>query len=137
MGFLGFVLSDWWGTESAIGATRAGLDLEMPGRPFEELPAADSLPDAIDPARIELPATLPDMHEGGLFGDPLREALEADDVSEEEIDEKARRILRAMDRFGLLDGDEATNERNGRTANSIRPTTATSLVGLPVRVSSY
>jgi beta-glucosidase len=105
-GFSGFVLSDWWGTESAIGATRAGLDLEMPGVPFEELPAAEALPDAIDPAAIPFPATLPDMHEGGLFGDPLRKALANGEISEEELDEKAGRILRTMARFGLLDGDE-------------------------------
>ena len=114
--FSGFVVSDWWGTESAVGAARAGLDLEMPGVPFEELPAAEALPEAIDPAGIEFPATLPNMHEGGLFGDPLRDALVDGAVSESgsegSIDEKVRRILRTMDRFGLLDGDEAGNERS-------------------------
>jgi beta-glucosidase len=114
-GFSGFVVSDWWGTESAIGAAHGGFDLEMPGVPFEELPAAEALPDAIDPAAIPFPATLPDMHEGGLFGDPLRKALADGEISEEELDEKASRILRTMARFGLLDGDETGKKREDRS----------------------
>ena len=31
-GFDGFVISDWFGTQSTVAAANAGLDLEMPGR---------------------------------------------------------------------------------------------------------
>jgi beta-glucosidase len=102
-GFDGYVVSDWWGTESTVGAAEAGLDLEMPGAPFEELPPADALPDGVDPATIEFPDALPAMHEGGLFAEPLRDAVESGVVDEALVDEKVGRILRTMDRFGLFD----------------------------------
>ena len=34
-GFDGVVMSDWYGTHSAVASLRAGLDLEMPGPPRE------------------------------------------------------------------------------------------------------
>jgi beta-glucosidase len=102
-GFDGFVVSDWWGTESTVGAANAGLDVEMPGVPFTDL--YEEAPDDLDPAAIDIPETLPAMDENGLFGDPLREAIENGDVDEATIDEKVRRLLRTMDRFGMLDGD--------------------------------
>ena len=37
-GFDGFVVSDWFGTKSTIGAANAGLDLEMPGPPQQRGP---------------------------------------------------------------------------------------------------
>ncbi|WP_336344245.1 beta-glucosidase family protein [Halalkalicoccus ordinarius] len=104
-GFGGYVVSDWWGTESTVGAAEAGLDLEMPGAPFEELPPAEALSDDVDPATIEFPDALPAMHEGGLFGEPLREAVESRAVDEALVDEKVGRLLRTMDRFGLFDDD--------------------------------
>jgi beta-glucosidase len=38
-GFDGVVISDWFGTHSAVASVRAGLDLEMPGPPRERGPA--------------------------------------------------------------------------------------------------
>ena len=38
-GFDGVVVSDWFGTHSAVESLRAGLDLEMPGPPRERGPA--------------------------------------------------------------------------------------------------
>jgi beta-glucosidase len=102
-GFDGFVVSDWWGTESTVGAASAGLDVEMPGIPFTDL--FEEAPDDVDPAAIDLPETLPAMDDGGLFGEPLREAVENGDVDEATIDEKVHRLLRTMDRFGMLDGN--------------------------------
>lgn len=106
-GFDGFVVSDWWGTESSIGAASAGLDVEMPGigTPYEDV-LSGVLPDDADPETIELPDILPAMDEGGLFGEPLREAVETGEIDEAIIDEKVRRLLRTMDRFGILDGDD-------------------------------
>ncbi len=37
-GFDGFVVSDWYGTKSTVGAALAGLDLEMPGPPLQRGP---------------------------------------------------------------------------------------------------
>lgn len=101
--FDGFVVSDWWGTESTVGAASAGLDVEMPGVSFADR-QSEELPDDTDPEDIDFPETLPDMHEGGLFGEPLREAIEVGDVDEETINEKVRRLLETMERFGILDG---------------------------------
>ena len=36
-GFSGYVVSDWFGTESVVGTARNGLDLQMPGISAEEL----------------------------------------------------------------------------------------------------
>ena len=38
-GFDGVVVSDWFGTHSAVESLRAGLDVEMPGPPRERGPA--------------------------------------------------------------------------------------------------
>jgi beta-glucosidase len=103
--FDGFVVSDWWGTESTVGAATAGLDVEMPGdtNPYDDLLSGNSSePDA---ASIELPHG---MGEGALFGEPLREAVENGDVDEATIDEKVRRLLRTRDHFGHFD-DERTD----------------------------
>lgn len=103
--FDGFVVSDWWGTESTVGAATAGLDVEMPGDtdPYDDLLSGDS--DGADTASIELPHG---MGEGALFGEPLREAIESGDIDEATIDEKVRRLLRTRDRFGHFD-DERTD----------------------------
>ena len=114
-GFEGFVMSDWYGTESTIGAARAGLDVEMPGVPFAETAAAGNLPAGVDPAAIDFPDTLPAMHEGGLFGDPLRDAIEAGEVDAATVDDKAARVLGTMDRFGLLDRADERPERGKRS----------------------
>ncbi len=112
-GFDGFVMSDWWGTESSVGAARAGLDVEMPGVTFEERATAERLPEDVDPADVEFPETLPDMHEGGLFGEPLRDAIESGAVDESVVDGKVRRVLETMARFGLLGADSDGGRRGG------------------------
>ena len=86
--FSGFVVSDWWGTESTVGAATAGLDVEMPGDtdPYDGLLSGDS--SNADAVSVELPHG---MGEGTLFGDPLREAVESGDVDEATIDGKVRR----------------------------------------------
>ncbi|HET7322849.1 MAG TPA: glycoside hydrolase family 3 C-terminal domain-containing protein, partial [Halococcus sp.] len=104
--FDGFVVSDWWGTESTVNAASAGLDVEMPGDidPYDDLPS-EELPDDADPEDIEFPDILPSMDKGGLFGEPLHEAVEAGEIDEATIDEMVNRVLRTMERFGILDGD--------------------------------
>ena len=77
MGFEGFVVSDWHGTESTVGAATGDLDLEMPG--------------------------VPDVSRGGLFGEPLAEAIESGAVPGTRLDDMVERVLGTMERFGLLD----------------------------------
>lgn len=73
-GFDGMVLTDWLGTRSTVKAALAGLDVSMP------------------------------YNAHSLFGQPLLEAVEAGEVPVSVLDDKVRRVLRTMDRVGLLDG---------------------------------
>jgi beta-glucosidase len=73
-GFDGMVLTDWLGTRSTVKAALAGLDVSMPYQP------------------------------NSLFGQPLLEALKDGRVPQSVLDDKVRRVLRTMDRVGLLDG---------------------------------
>jgi len=111
-GFDGYVVSDWYGLESTVGAANAGLDMEMPGvaAPGAEDAAAD---DSGDGDSFEWPDGIPDATHAGLFGDPLAEAIDSGEVPAERLDDMVRRVLDQMDRFGRLDGDEATAENGG------------------------
>ncbi|WP_049927574.1 beta-glucosidase [Halopiger goleimassiliensis] len=123
-GFDGVVVSDWWGTRSAVAAAEAGLDLEMPGVGIEaflpeempaqgaddggaELPDLDDLEGMVDSVDADAGGgPLPPIPEfPAYFGDPLREAIESGDVDEAVVDEKVRRVLRLVDRLGRLEGD--------------------------------
>ncbi|WP_339102702.1 glycoside hydrolase family 3 C-terminal domain-containing protein [Haloterrigena salinisoli] len=80
--FDGYVVSDWWATQSAAPSANAGLDLEMPGG-----------------------GGFGDPYSGEYFGDDLRQAVEDGEVSEATIDEMVTRILATRARFGQLEGD--------------------------------
>jgi beta-glucosidase len=73
LGFDGFVMSDWGGTHSTVEAANAGLDMEM------------------------------DLGPGRYFTQPLKEAVEAGEVSKERLDDMVLRIVRPMFRFGLFE----------------------------------
>lgn len=73
-GFDGMVRTDGLGTRSTVKAALAGLDVSVPYQP------------------------------NSLFGQPLLEAMKDGQVSEPILDDKVRRVLRTMDRVGLLDG---------------------------------
>lgn len=73
-GFKGFVMTDWLQTRSVEKAAFAGLDVSMPG--------GDKCG----------------------FGTALLEAVKAGRVTENNIDDKVRRILGVYDRIGALDG---------------------------------
>ncbi len=80
-GFDGFVVSDWFGTNSTAPVANGGLDLEMPG-----------------PARH--------------YGEKLRAAVDAGEVSESTLDDKVRRLLRATARSGILDEPAPSEEQS-------------------------
>ncbi|HRX84670.1 MAG TPA: glycoside hydrolase family 3 C-terminal domain-containing protein [Phycisphaerae bacterium] len=75
-GFQGFVVSDWGAVHEVLGPANAGMDLEM---------------DGASPT-------------GDYWGDgALLAAVQSGSVSTAQIDDKARRILRALLHTGLLD----------------------------------
>ncbi|SEW10675.1 beta-glucosidase [Natrinema salifodinae] len=111
-GFDGLVVSDWWGTRSAVDAALAGLDLEMPGVDLEAyLPGeADDEMEAPDDEDGELPP-LPDVP--AYFGEPLREAVESGAVDESVLDEKIERLLRVMEAVGRFEAEGEADAREG------------------------
>ncbi|WP_336339292.1 beta-glucosidase [Haloarcula brevis] len=104
-GFDGYVVSDWYGLESTVGAANAGLDLEMPGV---------AAPGAADGDEgFEWPDGIPDATRAGLFGDPLADAIDAGEVPADRLTDMVRRVLGQMDRFGRLDGSQGTGDDAG------------------------
>lgn len=57
-----------------------------------------------------------EMPYGVFFGEPLERAVQAGAVSEEVLDDKVRRILEQMARFGILQGDRIGPEGAQNTA---------------------
>lgn len=115
-GFEGFVMSDWFGTESTVGAANGGLDLEMPGITAEEMMEAFGMPDqALADIDFGDEDALPTPETSGtrLFAEPLAEAIDAGDVPAERLDDMVARTLGQMERFGLLDGDADGDSRDG------------------------
>ncbi|MDS0259318.1 glycoside hydrolase family 3 C-terminal domain-containing protein [Haloarcula sp. S1CR25-12] len=92
-GFSGYVVSDWYGLETTVGAANAGLDLEMPGVP--------SGPDDED-EEFEWPDGIPDGSHAGLFGEPLAAAIDDGSVPADRLDDMVRRVLGQMARIGLF-----------------------------------
>ncbi|MBX0303817.1 beta-glucosidase [Haloarcula salinisoli] len=100
-GFAGYVVSDWYGLESTVGAANAGLDVEMPGVP--------SGPDDPD-EEFEWPDGIPDGTRAGLFGEPLAAAIDDGSVPADRLDDMVARVLGQMARIGLLDGRDRPGE---------------------------
>ena len=73
-GFDGLSRTDGLGTRSTVPAALAGLDVSIPFQPHS------------------------------LFGQPLMAAVQDGQVPTSILDDKVRRVLRTMDRVGLLDG---------------------------------
>ncbi|GAA0531597.1 glycoside hydrolase family 3 C-terminal domain-containing protein [Halorubrum ejinorense] len=112
-GFDGFVVSDWYGTEGAAAAANAGLDVEMPGTPPEEIhdgtEDGDDEPDGggFDDLPEAIARGMPDPRTCEGFAETLADAVRDGDVPESRLDNMATRVLRAMDDAGLLaDADE-------------------------------
>ncbi|MFC5278049.1 beta-glucosidase [Halorubrum rubrum] len=119
-GFDGYVVSDWYGTEGAVDAAAAGLDVEMPGVPMgdeADEPGDDgggddgddrSDDDPADPIPPEIARGMPDPETCEPFDEALPAAVRDGSLPRERLDDMAARVLRTMDRIGLLDGDRST-----------------------------
>ncbi|GAB3688776.1 hypothetical protein GCM10028857_23360 [Salinarchaeum chitinilyticum] len=133
-GFDGFVVSDWYGTESTVDAANAGLDLEMPGVPMHLMMAgaaeegdggdadgegvadaggeADGEPDA-SPEEMdfgEFEGGMPDPENHGQFAEALGEAVDAGEVPESRLDDMVARVLGQMAACGALDDTQIQGE---------------------------
>ncbi|SMO55786.1 beta-glucosidase family protein [Halorubrum cibi] len=121
-GFDGYVVSDWYGTEGAVDAAAAGLDVEMPGVPMtsegEESGNGDD--EADDPIPPEIARGMPDQETCEPFDEALPAAVRDGSLPRERLDDMAARVLRTMDRAGVLDGDrsepDVDTDANRRTA---------------------
>jgi len=128
-GFDGYVVSDWFGTESVVGTASNGLDLQMPGISAEELfmsmaggdeelpeegPGGEELPgdgpdgegmdpgemDDFDPGDSDFADGMPDPTTGGLYSEDLADAVESGEVPESRLDDMVARILGAFGDVG-------------------------------------
>jgi beta-glucosidase len=97
-GFKGFVVSDWNGTHSTAATANAGLDLEMPSAESRR---------RVEEARVRGNAGPdPNPHSGGGGFAELSKLLplvKSGQVSTAAIDDKVRRLLRAIFANGLFD----------------------------------
>ena len=84
-GFDGMVRTDGLGTRSTVKAALAGLDVSVT------------------------------LQSDPLYGQSLIDAVQAGQVPESVLDDKVRRVLRTMDRVGLLDGVSPTPSGGGDT----------------------
>ncbi|MFC5135465.1 MULTISPECIES: beta-glucosidase family protein [Haloferacaceae] len=115
-GFDGYVVSDWYGTEGAVDAAAAGLDVEMPGVPMGGTSDAmaddgdDDAPASDDPIPPEIARGMPDSETCEPFDETLPAAVRDGSLPRERLDDMATRVLRTMDRAGVLDGDRSPVE---------------------------
>lgn len=120
-GFDGYVVSDWFGTETAVGAANAGLDLEMPGISLEAMHEAFGLdPDTVmlDEEDESIPSG---DHTTPRFALELEAAVERGDVPQGRLDDMVARIVGQMARIGLLEADDepsAADRRDGSVDRS-------------------
>ncbi|GAB3686614.1 glycoside hydrolase family 3 C-terminal domain-containing protein [Salinarchaeum chitinilyticum] len=116
-GFDGYVVSDWFGATSTVGAANGGLDLEMPGISLEEMremfgmETGDDDEDQVLAESEEMGDGMPDPTNTGQFADPLVDAVRSGEVPESRLDDMVRRILRQMERSGEF-GDTSDDSRS-------------------------
>lgn len=128
--FDGYVVSDWFGTTSTVGAANAGLDLEMPGVPIEALwemfgmEGSDADDDQVFGATAEIPDGMPDPSNTEQFAEPLVDAVRSEEVSEERVDDMVARILRQMERIGLFDDRQKGGQIGGDNHRTLSVTIA-------------
>ena len=136
LGFDGFVTSDWGAVHSAQ-FLRAGLDLEMIDGPdskgYQEPAFLGAEAAALPPPQSENGETLGDIYGGSIpeervdsaadesdlgakvVPETLADALRSGTLTDADVTASARRVLRQMARFGLLDG----RSRHGVTTQAV------------------
>eukprot|EP00494_Astrolonche_serrata_P006126 UN06143 len=82
----GFIMSDWGATHSTTLAANAGLDQEM------------------------------GLNDGQYFGNPLKNAVNSNQVSQATVDDKITRILYKMYAFGIMDNNPPENHNGDVTS---------------------
>ncbi len=93
-GFQGFVVSDWGGTHSTIDGAVAGLDIEMPG------PASVR-------ALLNHDETTRQNFTGGFQApEKVLPEIESGKIPQAGVDDRVRRMLRAMFSIGIFDRGE-------------------------------
>ncbi len=96
-GFLGFVVSDWGGTHSVVEMANAGLDIEMPAAEYvARLAGHDETTKYKFTGGFQTPAN-------------LLPAIESGKIPQAVIDDKVRRMLRAMFSAGIFDRNGAAS----------------------------
>jgi len=110
-GFSGYVVSDWFGTESVVGTANGGLDLQMPGvsavELFESMDMdAGELAEGMGDDGSAFADGMPDPTSGGRYATDLADAVESGAVPNTRLDDMVARILGALDDVGHFeDGD--------------------------------
>jgi beta-glucosidase len=98
-GFKGFVVSDWGGTHSVVGTGTAGLDIEMPG------------PESVRRLLTHSETTRDNFTGGFQAPELVLAAIQSGEVSQAVVNDRVRRMLRAMFSIGIFDRkDEAIGE---------------------------
>ncbi|MEF8851941.1 MAG: glycoside hydrolase family 3 C-terminal domain-containing protein [Haloarculaceae archaeon] len=107
-GFSGYVVSDWFGTESVVDTANGGLDLQMPGISARELFASMGMDDEetgeMDPGDFAFSDGMPDPTTGGLYAEELADAVESGAVPKTRLDDMVARVLRSLEAVGHFDG---------------------------------
>ena len=105
-GFEGYVVSDWYGLATTVGAATAGLDLEMPGVALD----TETGNEAGSLEEFEWPDGIPDATHAELFDEPLSAAIDDGTVPTARLDDMVRRVLGGMARTGLLGADDVRTD---------------------------
>jgi beta-glucosidase len=94
-GFQGFVVSDWGGTHSTVDGAVAGLDIEMPGPEWVR-------------RLLNHPETTQQKFTGGFQApEKILPAVASGQIPQAAVDDRVRRMLRAMFAIGIFDRNEA------------------------------
>jgi beta-glucosidase len=88
-GYEGFVISDWFGTRSTVGAANAGLDLEMPGPPRM---FGEALVAAVEAGEVDV-AVVRDKARRVLEAMERMQVFERRDQTEQSIDDPKHRTI--------------------------------------------
>lgn len=93
-GFQGFVVSDWGGTHSTVDGAVAGLDIEMPG------------PESVRRLLNHDETTRQNFTGGFQAPEKVLPEIQSGKIPQAAVDDRVRRMLRAMFAIGIFDRNE-------------------------------